>query len=54
MVMFKLKRCVAPSREEFEKQRDKDIQKVPLILDELQAASKEKVAMLADDIVVCV
>ena len=53
MVMFKLKRCVAPSREEFEKQRDKDFQKVPLILDEF-SSTKEKVSMLADDIVVCV
>jgi hypothetical protein len=54
MVMFKLKRCVAPSREEFEKQKEKDdIQKTPLIADELCSA-KEKVPMLADDIVVCV
>ena len=54
MVMFKLKRCIAPSREEFESQRDKmDIQKIPLIVDELNS-TKEKVSMLADDIVVCV
>ncbi|KAK7090891.1 monocarboxylate transporter 12-like isoform X2 [Littorina saxatilis] len=52
MVMFKLKRCVAPSREDFEHQKEKDdIQKVPLILDEL-GSTKEKVPMLADDIVV--
>lgn len=57
MVMFKLKRCVAPSREDYEKQKEKqkekqnDIQKVPLMLDDL---TKEKVHMFGDDIVVCV
>ena len=54
MVMFKLKRCVAPSRDEWEKQKEKDeVQKQPLILDDL-GSTKEKVPMLAEDIVVCV
>ncbi|KAL8595983.1 hypothetical protein ACOMHN_018295 [Nucella lapillus] len=56
MVMFKLKRCVAPSRDDFEKHQKENLQKVPLILHELgsEAKPKEKVPMFADDIVVCV
>lgn len=52
MVMFKLKSCVAPSRDDCNQLKDKqdDVQKVPLILDEL--GTKDKVHMLADDIVV--
>ncbi|PVD19089.1 hypothetical protein C0Q70_21648 [Pomacea canaliculata] len=54
MVMFKLKRCVAPSRDDYDKLKEKmtDVQKVPLMLEDIN--SKEKVQMLADEIVVCV
>ncbi|XP_076435989.1 monocarboxylate transporter 12-like [Babylonia areolata] len=53
MIMFKLKRCVAPSREEFEQQQQdqKDIQKVPLIVGEAEP-SRDPLPTLAEEIVV--
>ena len=53
MVMFKLKRCVAPSREEWCQQNQKDIQKVPLMGDESDTA-RERISTIADDIVMYV